>query len=444
MYNWIIHPIGVKMDNKVLAILVVVALVAVSAGTIFMLNNTADEAGAETGRLVVYGNANNDDYLDKHDIDFINSIISKETSWDKAKNPYADTNNDNKIDNKDVELLQKFINKEKSVMKYKDVWGGVSSINYPISGSIGTMYWEQADLAILLGLWDRVSACGYGSLNEDKNPGWESLYSYGKGYNADVEVVLSSNVSALIAYTQGDGTALAIKDAIESSGSSMNMIAAPNQDKLTCVITSGVLLSCEKRAYEYVKDCDDAVKYAEEKLSGISAEKAPRVLVCMVKTTSNNGDILVLGKSPTSSNGLYTYMMKTPAVILQPENASGYYTSVTSEWVMEQDPDYILFVGSGLWSSTATESEIQEVFESKTKELFGGTNAYKNQKIFATANGTMGSYFNGLAFLTVAGTVFDEIEDSVADKYWNYWTDKNFALYEFEDVPSYKVRGLSS
>lgn len=431
------------MDNRLIVILIVAILAVASVGTLFMLGQS-DSKGQEvkpTGRLVAYGNANNDDYLDERDLDLIKDIANGDKEWDKTANSFADVNVDGDIDSEDVEHLEKILNKEKCKMYYLDVWGGISSIKYPITGSLGTMYWEQADMAILLGVWDRVEACGSGSMKDFANPGWRDKTSIGNGYNAEPELILSTGVDAFLAYTQKDGTALQLKELIEKTGSEMDLLAPPITDKVAAVITYGVLLSCEERAYEYATECDKVIEYMNEKLSGYTEETAPTVIVCQVRATSNVGDILVLGPATLSSaNGWYTYMEMTPSKVILPDPYQDFYTSVTAEWIDSHDPDYILFTGpyGGL-----TEEEAQAKFEEKAEELFGGTRAYEENHIISAAGSTLHSNFFAFGYLKVLAQIYDEIDEGYADEVWNLWFERGYCYYEPEEMPSLNVRTLA-
>ena len=81
-------------------------------------DNTIDYLTPDSGKakvssvdtkLLVFGNANNDVYLDEKDVQFIQDIVDGKTKWDKEKNPFADTNADGKITAEDVVLLKRFI-----------------------------------------------------------------------------------------------------------------------------------------------------------------------------------------------------------------------------------------------------------------------------------------------------------------------------------------------
>lgn len=434
------------MNKKYVSIAIVILLIGVAVGVGFVIMNNDDDSDKvnPTGRLVVYGNANNDDYLDERDLGIIESIASGDADWNKTEYPFADVNVDGVVNSEDADHLKKLLNKETAMMYYLDCWGETSAVHYPITGDIGTMYWEQADLAILLGIWDRVTACGNGSLTEVKNPGWSTKYSFGRGYGVDPETVLSSGVSAVIAYTPSDGSAYELKTFMIGSGAEIDIIAPPNRDKLMSVITCGVLLGCEENAQRYVRQCDEVVDYVSEKLSGYTEDTAPRIMAFIIYPTSTVGELPVLGNpSSGSSNGMYSYLSMTPAHMILPKNSESYYTTVTAEWVDSQDPDYIFIAASGVYGADRDDAQVQEEFEKMCADLFGGTRAYRDGNIIATANGTMGSYFAGFAYLSLLTTLFDEIDKNYAKEVWDSWVNDGYAYYTFDQMPSYKIRVLS-
>lgn len=441
------------MDNKIIAILMAAVLIVVACGAVFVAtgdkSDDKDDPVKITDRLLVYGNANSDDYLDERDVTFLEELVKDPSKWDKRKNPYADTNHDSKITQADVDLLNKFLKKEQSTMYYTDVWGRVSSIHYPITGNLGTMYWEQACMTVVLGVWDRVSACGYGSLTQETNPGWDKLYSYGKGYNADVEVMMAGHekagVQAVIAYTQSDGTAKDLIDAVQKSKLEMDVIAAPTQvGQVEAILTLGTLLGAEERAQEYAGYCDQAMDYVNECLKDV--KKKPTVMLCMIKNSANTGDILVLGPASKSTpNGLYSYMSQAPVDLIVPADYVDFYTSVTAEWIADKNPDYIIAVGPGV-SGTADmdDSQLQQAWEDRCRELFGATDAYKNGHIIGTANGVMNSAEAGFAYPALLSHIFPQIDKTRAAEFLSIWEDEDFIFYKLADKPTYTIRDINA
>ena len=133
------------MDKKIVAIALLAAIIITGSSAAILLtrDDGSSDGVTETGRVLVYGNANNDDYLDERDVEAINKIIDGDELWDKVKYPFADTNADGRITEDDVTLLKKFINNEDCLMYYKDTWGTTSHVHYPLKGKIGVMDWRQ-------------------------------------------------------------------------------------------------------------------------------------------------------------------------------------------------------------------------------------------------------------------------------------------------------------
>lgn len=101
------------MNSKIIAVVIVAILAVAGIGVVVLTTGNDDSyKTVETNRLVVYGNANNDDTIDTHDLDIVKSIADGESVWDSQSNPFADTNADGVIDSKDVDLLEKIIKKE--------------------------------------------------------------------------------------------------------------------------------------------------------------------------------------------------------------------------------------------------------------------------------------------------------------------------------------------
>ena len=112
-----------------LVAVIAVLIIAIAAVSVVLLSNGNDEKPVkETGRLLVYGNANNDDYLDDRDVNFIQNIVDGKIEWNSSTNKFADADTDGKITSKDVELVKKFLNKEQCLMYYQDTWGRVSYV----------------------------------------------------------------------------------------------------------------------------------------------------------------------------------------------------------------------------------------------------------------------------------------------------------------------------
>ena len=92
------------MDKKLFAVVAVVIVVAAACVVVFATGSNDDDGPVLTGsgRLLVYGNADNNDYLDENDVKTIQNIL-EEGSWDKEKYPFADANHDGVVTSEDVD-----------------------------------------------------------------------------------------------------------------------------------------------------------------------------------------------------------------------------------------------------------------------------------------------------------------------------------------------------
>ena len=113
------------MDNKTTIIIAVVAVVIIAAVAAFVVMNNNGGGSEPTDddkeyfidtQLRVFGNADNNDYLDKADLTFIKNIADGKEKWHSSLNPLADANVDGKVDSKDYDLVQAFLDGKEGTM----------------------------------------------------------------------------------------------------------------------------------------------------------------------------------------------------------------------------------------------------------------------------------------------------------------------------------------
>lgn len=443
------------MDSKKIAAVVaaVVVVIAVAAAAALMSDNGEPLPEVEKGpytlndievssdiRLVVCGNANNDDVIDESDLDMIRAIANGETTWDEEANPLADAYPDGVIDQKDVDLMRNILAKNDCYVYYVDYKGQTVRVQYPITGTVGTMYYQQAQLAQLLGIWDdRVIACGSTSMSDISNPGWESLISYGQGYNVDPETVAQSGVDTVICYTQTDTTAPDLKSMVANTDMDLNVLCINHEQLLRCVCTYGFLFDLEDVSSEYLALADQCSDSMYESLKDVPTEEQPSVAIVMLYGTATTDQIRVLGYSETGNkHNLAVLINSIPNVnwIRADSGTGSYGTYVTSEWFLENDPDYIILVGSSMGASDDLGLDgIKDVYYNKCQEVFGQTSAFKNGNIICASNGLLNGYSNPLVSLELLSFVYPQIDKELADRAYNAWYE-NYTCYTPDQKPS--------
>ena len=443
------------MDKKItIAVVVVIVAIAAIAAAVAMNGDEKEEIPeVEKGpynlndvvlplstRLVVCGNADNNDVLDEDDLRIIQDIVDGKTTWNQEENPLADAYPDGTIDQKDIDLMKNILAKKSCWMYYVDYKNQTVRVQYPITGTVGTMYYQQAQLASLFGIWDdRVTACGSGSLSDVSSPGWESRFSYGKGYNVDPETVVKSGVDTIICYTQTDTTAPDMKKMVAETGIDLNVLCINHEQLLRCVTTYGFLFDLEDISRKYLELADECSGSIHDSLENVATGDQPSVALVMLYGTATTDKIRVLGYSETGNkHNLATLFHDIPNVnwVRADLETPSYGTYVTSEWFLENDPDYIVLVGSSMGlSNDMSKEQIQEAYRAKCEEVFGKTSAYKSGNIICASNGVMNGYSNPLCSMKLLSYVYDQIDEKLADGAYDAWYS-DYTCFTVEQKPT--------
>lgn len=254
----------VSMNKKIIVILIVVILVVGAAGAV-LLGMNQDSKGKKTdntnGRLMVYGNANNDDYLDNDDLKMIESVIKGDAK--ESDYPYSDANHDGEVNDDDIEFVKRMIKREAMTIHAVNGFGDTVDIKYPIKGCV--VVGSNAMLAVhaIGGVTNGIVKGVTGESGKDK-----VLFSdvldlpaiSKKVTEADYEAV--SNIAGVTAViTQASTAYLKNEATFVAGGYDVFRISSSDGDESTAVaITLGYLMGLEERAMEYAIFCDNILK----------------------------------------------------------------------------------------------------------------------------------------------------------------------------------------
>ena len=129
------------MDNKIIALIAVVVVVAAGAGAYVLLHHGNDKSDPlayfDSAGLKVLGNANGDTVIDQADYDQVSAWINEKKSVKDC--PLGDANHDGQLNDEDLAVIKKVIDGEKTV-----IW----HINYHDADSNGTMDKELVSTTI--------------------------------------------------------------------------------------------------------------------------------------------------------------------------------------------------------------------------------------------------------------------------------------------------------
>ena len=210
------------MDNKLIYVAVaVIALAVIGVAATTLISDDTDMSSETDGiRVTIYGNANGDDVIDVKDKMIIEKIIDDGINDWKDKYIYADANQDGKITSADATVIQKYIDREETTLYYKDYFGNVAHIPYPIGDKVGVDHPYPALLMATAGIYDKLSAVDDASLmyyDDSTLPGLYDMDIIGSSTKITLEQVAAADVDAFIIYSNWPGCCYLYKEA-EKSG----------------------------------------------------------------------------------------------------------------------------------------------------------------------------------------------------------------------------------
>ncbi len=407
------------MNNKMLAIIcAVIVAVAVIAVAAFFLMNGEDKSGGgdkytvgedveadplyanfnvENVENLVFGNANNDGYLDNSDLVLLKQFVAGTKTWDINTNPLADTNADGKVTQEDVDMLQKMLNAtsttEQFEVKYLNYYKRVATSLFPLRGNISVQYNTGYDVAVVLGVLDQVVGTGHGGeshingLSETLYPGLKSHLTYidNDAGDFDPEKILATNTKIIVGDPYGTTDDFAAEMAkLDSTCTVLNLPLnryLNGVDYTQTIITMGVLMGLQDNTAKYVQYIEDvnaavnnAIKnaHASTKTYVISFEPSSATSIdldCLNTMAMQYNDVMNMEKLPVS------YAL--PAVT---RYYGGMYTGLEAEYLATVNPEFIALEHYGIAGSDVS----LEDFKSKVApvvDYFSVTNAYMNDKI---------------------------------------------------------------
>ena len=422
------------MDKKVIAIIAVVAVVIVAAAAAFVLmnNNNGGSGGGGTYEndldelARVYGNANNDSYLNSDDVKQINKIISDKLDW-KNEFPYADANNDGKVDSADVTYVQNFIDGKSQLMYYTTNTGATDYVHFPISGKIGCNYDYGYMVMQIFGQWDNVVAGlerwttakntdGTWKVSENRYPGAHSFTNLGDGKDKEVlaENILKSGIRAYLgqpdtgveqylrAAESKDGT---IVDVINLKFAQMNKYGTP----VSTVMTAACMFNEQEDAKKYLDKFNSTVSEIQKRTKGLTSKT-----FIQPYNPSNDGPVVhvdCLGISATNgynSMGDYWTLSLLPLKDGLGAQVAGNYIEIEKETIIAANPDIMVI---SLWGNITDETspeDAQKTFETAAKYM-SGVPAYSNGGTVGVCFETIGTPLGPSGLMLVASYIWPDV-----------------------------------
>lgn len=326
------------MNNKMLA-LVAVVIIAVAAISVVTLTGGNDEKTYRSenseGRLLIMGNANNDDYLDKEDVTTIQKIIDEKFDW-KTLYPLADANNDKVVDQKDIDMVEKMIDREPMTINYAYLNGNelvIDSIQYPVKNIL--VVGDNVALSL-------KSICAGPlikgiALSNPEDPIYSDLKSVPsiKGASTTVpSISLISNVADKDSVLVTSTSSRYVTNETEIEKSNVPVLrfnvdgGESGLESINGILTIGYLLQKEEAANNYVRFCDDILNTVKEKTAGLTK----KTLIATNRTSNVSGLSSEYYQIPVLAGG--------KNVISKDEMRTSFKPG--DDWLYEYDFQYII------------------------------------------------------------------------------------------------------
>lgn len=359
-------------------------------------------------RLDVFGNANMDDTIDEHDIDYVKAIINNSI----PSTMLADANYDQTIDESDIDQIDQIIRGEEKSLKFIDLFGEAESVNKPIE-HVASLGHIGAQLLRLIGAEDKLLPV-VGSSKSKYPKFWGELSTYhaaGIPPDVDYEYLISIHPDAVQTtlemnnYISDEGRAQKKEYQDKLPGIPLISLNAREPENISrSILIYGYLFDREVEARKFASWHDGVYDKLKNITDQIPEEDKPKVLFNSHKAGyaytaggSRYGQAVRLA----GGRNLIDDVIKSDDPLYGRTNVE-----VEPEWVIESNPDYI--ISSYLDSNSSAGFETDDISGAQmtvdmilnTKEL-EQVNAIKDKNVYYIDN-----YLVGGGGLNLVGAAF--------------------------------------
>jgi len=293
--------------------------------------------------LHIFGNVNMDAVVDQSDIAFLKAIIEgKEKSTE-----LADANFDGKVDARDISQVEMIINGTEKNLTLLDGNNLPITIRKPVQ-RIVVEYLDNADLMQILKKTDKVVGVDMAVAKSPAEfPAQSARTSVGAMHKEpDYEKVLSLNPDLLLVFS--NKTEEKKKNlpgvSVLFAGLYYPDLLNPETSAFTDAARKlGYVLDARQDAEEYIQWHIDSLNKLKETTGNIQDNERPKVLVAAYPEADEK-TIFTFAKIDTLSSMVELAGGKTAADNLPDFMKSAYRIEVDPEWVLQEDPDYIVLL----------------------------------------------------------------------------------------------------
>ncbi len=293
--------------------------------------------------LHVFGNANMDGTVDQADMDFIRSIL------DGSENDtqLADANFDGVVNEDDIAQVQMIIEGNETNLTVMDGNGKPLTIKKPVERMI-VEYLDNADMAQILKKTDKVVGVDLAVANSEAEfPEISKRTNVGAMHKEpDYEKVLSLQPDLLLVFSNATSEKEKNLQGVPVffAGLYYPDLLSPETSGFTDAVRKlGYVLDARQEAEDYIQWHIDSLNEIKAATQDVPEKERPSVLVAAYPDADDK-TIFTFAKIDTLTNMVELAGGRTVAVDLPDFMKSTYRIEVDPEWVLQEDPDYIILL----------------------------------------------------------------------------------------------------
>jgi len=324
------------------------AVLAICA-LMLLCNLAASDAGSSESKseyvLHIFGNANLDGTIDSSDVAAIKSMIDGKQNFTDL----ADANFDGKIDEADITHVERIINDTQSSLTILDGNGKPVTVNQPIQRAI-VEHLDNSEMMMILDKTDVVVGIDLAMSKSEKEFPVLSKKTSVSGFSPvkdpDYELALSLKPDLLLTFsnkTEEKAKNLPGVPVVFAGLYYPDLINPQTSSFTDAVHKLGYIMDARAKAEEYINWHVAKINEIKAYTESMSAEEKPTVLIA---TLPKDGDksVFTYAKIDTLSQmvslaGGRSIVEGLPAYLM-----SNYRVEIDPEFVIQQDPEYMVFI----------------------------------------------------------------------------------------------------
>ncbi|MFH1135520.1 MAG: ABC transporter substrate-binding protein [Pseudomonadota bacterium] len=368
---------------------------------------TAGTAAGMDYTLFIFGNANEDQNIDRKDIELLEGIIAGKAAPTKL----ADANHDGKVDRADIEQVEKILNGSAAEIVVQDAYGQAVTVKTPV-GRIVSLDQMIAENAQVLGLGAKV--VGVDQKTADRtiiHPEISRQANVGSSDEPDIERIVSLQPGLVAGIQYFDETLIKKMESAKLRPLAM-IFHGDIQNSLGYSKLLGYLAGSPASANEYIEWMSGILDGIHNKISTIPYEERTKVIYLYPR---KNGALGSGGNSCPTIRALQYLGANTMTDNTRDSKGAmmdaASYFEIDPEVVIQKNPaaivmeDFDTALGYGFKDPAAARGVLDAV---KTRPGFGGLDAVKNNKVFLLDVNVV-SHSNCLGAIYMAKALYPEL-----------------------------------